>query len=320
MKKIIPITIAILLIVGVSGYFLADNYKNEVYDFATNLGAQEAGLTKKVITINKHKLYYLENELKESKPTMCLVHGFGAFKENWIQLAIELRDDFHIVSIDLPGHGESDYFEKTNYDIDQQVTMLHEFANQVIGRPFYMTGNSMGGSITALYAASYPNDVKAALLLDPGHITDIKSPFNLQVENGVHPLIVENTDQFEILVNFAMEQPPFLPWPMTEVSTQKMAERKHKNEKIWVDITENPSYNFKAEITNIKAPTLIAWGKEDRVLHYKNAYIFDQLIPNSTVKIFEQVGHAPMIEIPKVTAQTLIEFINNNSSEVSNGA
>lgn len=304
----------IAVVLSTAGFFVADQNKREIYDFATNLGAEKAGLTKQVATINNHNIFYLENGLKGSKPTMLLVHGFGAFKENWIRLAIELKNDFHIIAIDLPGHGESDYFEKTNYDIDQQVAMIHEFAKQTIGEPFYMTGNSMGGSITALYSATYPKDIKAALLLDPGHITDIKSPFTLQVENGVHPLIVENTDQFEVLVDLSMEQPPFMPWPMNEVSTLRMQERKHKNEKIWVDISENPSYDFKAEIKNIKAPTLIAWGKEDRVLNYKNAYIFDQLIPNSTVKIFEQVGHVPMLEIPKITAQTLLEFIESNAS------
>lgn len=313
MKKILSGALLLLAISALGGYFYVSQNKQAIYDLATNLGAEKAGLTSKVVTINNHDIHYLENGLKATKPTMLMVHGFGAFKENWIKLAIELRNDFHIISIDLPGHGDSDYHQHVNYDIDQQATMIHEFGKQVIGRPFYMVGNSMGGSITALYAATYPKDIKAALLLDPGHITDIKSPFNLQLENGVHPLIVETIDEFHNLVDFSMEQPPFMPWPMAEISTLKMSERKHKNEKIWVDITKNPSYNFKAEIKNIEAPTLIAWGKEDRVLHYKNAYIFDQLIPNSTVKIFDNVGHVPMLEIPKITARTLIDFINSNS-------
>ncbi|PIE40878.1 MAG: alpha/beta hydrolase [Gammaproteobacteria bacterium] len=313
MKKI-SIFLVLIFLLGAGCFFYVEHNKETVSQLINKIGAQQAGLSHHTITINKHKIAYLENDLKDTKPTLLLVHGFGAFKENWILMILELRDDFHIISVDLPGHGESDFFADSNYDIDQQVTMLHEFANQVIGRPFYMVGNSMGGAITALYAATYPREITSAVLLNPGHITDIKSPMDLLREQGINLLIVENTEQFDKLVQFAMEQPPFLPWPLKDISIYKMAERKHKNEKVWIDISKNQNYNFKEEIKNIAAPTLIAWGKEDRTLNYKNAYIFDQLIPNSKIQIFEKIGHAPMIEAPEETAKAILDFFNSNAS------
>ncbi|MCG8669592.1 MAG: alpha/beta hydrolase [Pseudomonadales bacterium] len=308
-KKILLATCALILVIAGAGYLAIDFNKQAMYQLATDLGAKEAGLVAKELKVKGHNVHYLENGLKDTKPTLLMVHGFGAFKENWIRMAIELKDDFHMVSIDLPGHGDSDYFADSDYDIDQQVAAIHEFAQQVIGRPFYMTGNSMGGAITALYSATYPKDILASVLLDPGHITDVESEFHMHLRNGVNPLIVENSDQFRTMVAFAMSQPPPMPWFIADVSTQKMAERKHKNDKIWIDITQNQRYDFKKMLGNITSPTTIAWGKEDRVLHYKNAYIFQHLIKNSTVEIMDNVGHAPMIEVPKLAANLMRQML-----------
>ena len=116
------------------------------------------------------------------------------------------------------------------------------------------------------------------------------------------------------MMAFVMEQPPFLPWPLNRVSKQKMVDRLHKNKKIWQDISGKHNYDFKAMITNIRAPTLIAWGKQDRVLNYQNAYVFNQLIPNSTVHLFDKVGHAPMIEIPQQLATVINQFVAHSTA------
>ena len=148
------------------------------------------------------------------------------------------------------------------------------------------------------------------MLLDPGHIHDAKSELDELLQQGNHPLIVEDEADFDFMFDFVMEQPPFLPWPLTAVSTQKMAERVNENQKIWQDITKNQGYDFKAMLKQIQAPTMIAWGKQDRVLNYKNAYVFQKLIPNAEVHLFENVGHAPMIEVPKQTADLIRNYCN----------
>lgn len=145
--------------------------------------------------------------------------------------------------------------------------------------------------------------------MDPASITDIESEFGQLLKKGNgNPLIVETPEEFAFMIDFAMSKPPFMPWFMADVATVKMAQRKSLNDKIWADITGDHDFNFKNEIARIKAPTLISWGKEDRVLHYKNAFIFDKLIANSKLHIFEGVGHAPMLEVPQLSAKILMEF------------
>jgi pimeloyl-ACP methyl ester carboxylesterase len=56
-------------------------------------------------------------------------------------------------------------------------------------------------------------------------------------------------------------------------------------------------------------PTLIMWGKEDRVLDVSAVEAFKTLIPSASVHIFDGVGHLPMVEIPNESAEVYQQFL-----------
>jgi pimeloyl-ACP methyl ester carboxylesterase len=72
---------------------------------------------------------------------------------------------------------------------------------------------------------------------------------------------------------------------------------------------------FEDNLIKIKAPTLIQWGQQDRVINYKNMEVFDALIPESTAHLFADVGHAPMVEVPQQSASLMIAYIERFSSK-----
>lgn len=313
MKKFIIAIALIFSIGGASVYMGGMYYRYDIYQAAMDHLAKEANTTKKQTTVGPFEISYLENDQQGKKPTLLLIHGFGAYKENWLMLAGLLKNDFHIISVDLPGHGESTIDLNNNHDIDRQVETIHQFMAQVNGKPFHMSGNSMGGAITALYAATYPDDILSTVLLDPGFINDVKSEYDHHLSEGKNPLILERVEDFPSLVDFVMEKKPFTPFPIAAVSAEKMVGRADANKKIWKDMIESEhNYDFKDALTKIKAPTLVAWGRQDRVLSASNAPIFKSLIPNSDIHIFEDTGHAPMIEVPIQTADIIREFTANS--------
>lgn len=110
-----------------------------------------------------------------------------------------------------------------------------------------------------------------------------------------------------------MEKPPFLPWPITQVAAERAISRKDINDKIFTDISNHTRYDFKAEIAEIQKPVLIMWGTEDRVIDYRNADVFHQLIKGSEKLIYEDIGHAPMMEIPKQSAYDMRAFIEKHA-------
>jgi len=283
--------------------------KNGLYNMAVNHECRKADLASKRIAVNEIKFAFLESTPGSECPTLIMVHGFAASKENWIRLAGHLTDSFHVIAIDLPGHGESTKDPALSYDIDDQVGYLKTILTHLGLERFHMVGNSMGGAIISLYAASYPEQVKSLFLIDPAGIYDYESELFSRLRGGKNPLIVEERKDFYELMAFAMEKEPFIPWPVKSVMAERAVANNVINKKIFSEIRGDHDYDFKAELQNVTAPAMILWGREDRVIHWKNASVFNRLIPASETIIIDGIGHAAMIEAPAKTAEIFKAFV-----------
>ena len=92
------------------------------------------------------------------------------------------------------------------------------------------------------------------------------------------------------------------------ILAEKAVKNKAINDKIFEEIQEGFNDVFKDGIQKITAPTLILWGRKDRVIHVDNASLFEKLIPGSRKMILEDIGHVPMVEIPGKTADICRNF------------
>jgi pimeloyl-ACP methyl ester carboxylesterase len=77
---------------------------------------------------------------------------------------------FHVLAVDGPGFGRSRLRPAEDYRLDALVFGLRDLIDERgVDRPVLM-GHSWGGAIAVRYAGSYPDDVRALVLLDSGHI------------------------------------------------------------------------------------------------------------------------------------------------------
>lgn len=312
MKKLV---IGILsLAVLFTGYvFLGSVYKHELYELAMETERGRSDLVEKTIQIDDIQVSFLEGAQAQDKETMLLIHGFAASKENWLRFAGHLRDEYRIVAVDLLGHGKSTKNPALNHDLDDQVQYLINFLNAKQLTKVHLVGNSMGGAISSLFAAKHPERTLSVTLVNPAGVFDHRSVLQDYLDKGENPLVVKQVDDIYILLDFAMEVQPFMPWPIPLVLAERSMANQALNEQIFEHLkSEEHNYNFKEELAKIKAPTLIMWGKQDRVINYKNSEVFDQLIPKSNTLIYPEIGHVPMIEIPEQSATDVHAFIKGN--------
>ena len=66
---------------------------------------------------------------------------------------------------------------------------------------------------------------------------------------------------------------------------------------------------FGRQLSELTLPTLILWGAHDPVTLPHNAMTFDEMIPDSRLVIFDDVGHLTMEEAPSRTAALIDEFL-----------
>ncbi|MEQ5815808.1 alpha/beta fold hydrolase [Marinobacter sp. NFXS11] len=281
-----------------------------IYETAIGLERSSAGLEADTVMVDDLEIAYLRNHQAVDGDTIVMIHGFGANKDNWTRLAGHLTDDFNVYAIDLPGHGESSKPLDIGYRLEDQAGYVARIMETLSVENAHIMGNSMGGAITALYAASYPERVKSAVLFDPAGILEYESELVDLVMDGDNPLIPKQPGDFERLMDFALEKKPFVPWPIMGVMEERAIANRDVNEVIFAAIRDAGfESDFRNAITRIQAPVLIIWGKEDRVINYKNGEVFAAAIPDAKLELMEGIGHAPMVEAPEESAELFRAFI-----------
>ena len=265
-----------------------------------------AGLSKKSIQIDNHKIVYVEGGKGE---TVLLLHGFGGDKDNWTRFSKYLTKKYHIIAPDLPGFGESSKIWSDTYDIKTLVKRLHQYTNEKSLKKFHIAGNSMGGLIAVVYAATYPDQVLSLGLLDPlGVIAREPSQLSLELKKGNNPLIVETVSDYDKLMDFLFVKPPYIPGLVKSYLAEMAVRSREFNQKVFIEA--NPGNQMETTIGEIRTKTLILWGDTDRVFPASSAQILQKGIKDSKVVIMKDCGHVPMLERPEETAKYYLEFIS----------
>lgn len=295
------------------------NQQDSILDSTVSMARESNGLIVKTAPAKDVTLTYMERTSSvENAETLVLVHGFSASKDNWLRFAKALDEKYHVIIIDLAGHGDSDQELTIDYNLVAQAERLDAFFSGLNINSFHIVGNSMGGAISLLYTLNRPEKIKSLMLMNSAGIDgDNKSEYYKALETGTNPLIATDENSFEFRMDLTMSQPPLLPWPLKPAVIRKTLAREDINKKIFKDMVATKQLladvNFDHKIKNFMQenpiPTMIMWGEEDRVLDVSAAAAFKELIPQASVHIFPEIGHLPMIENPEESAGVYQKFI-----------
>jgi triacylglycerol lipase len=168
----------------------------------------------------------------------------------------------------------------------------------------------MGGFIAAQYAATYPEEVRSLWLLDAAgsaraHDTALIREY---LASGEMPLLVRTEADYTTLLRAVMHRRPFLPHSLRRELARRAVADFALHTRIFREIgVESPT--LEQRYAAIRAPALIVWGREDRILNPEAAGVMAGLIPRSQVEIMEGVGHLPMIERPGAAAAAFRRFL-----------
>jgi len=303
MKKAILTIVAVLLITPVVIYFA---FPGILYKASLRMERKKAGLEKRMINVQDHKIVYLEGGKGQ---TILLVHGFGCHKDYWTQFARFLTPEFHVVAIDVPGFAESSKIKEQSYNIKSQALRVDQFAAALKLDKFHIAGNSMGGAISGCYATLFPDKVVTLALIDTAGVYSCeKSEFIKRLEKGENLLLFETPEQFDEVGRLAYAQPPNIPTPIKRFLLKQAIADRAFNEKISKDIMQE-EYSMETDFTKIRADTFILWGDKDGLLDVSCAETLEKGIKDSTAVIMKNCGHAPMTERPEEAAKHYLSFL-----------
>ena len=295
MKKIFILILSMLLIGCASG-----QKPQEI---------ESIGLTEKTKKIESFEICYNEGGKGE---TVLLLHGFGGIKEMWTEFAQFLIPSYHVIVLDLPGHGKSTKSIEASYTIDTQADRIDQFADALGLSKFHLAGNSMGGTISGEYAAKYPDRVLSLGLFDTGGVPSAEmSEYIMALNDGRNLLIATNREEYNKVMELVFFKVPDWPEEQMEAGFKRTISDPELKEKIFADIISGSTPPLEAKLNKINAPTLILWGDKDRILDVSSTKILEKGLSNSKTIIMEEMGHCPQMERPEETAGYYIEFLQS---------
>jgi abhydrolase domain-containing protein 6 len=267
-----------------------------------------AGLTHEQLTVSDLNIHYYQGG-PASGEALILLHGFAADKDNWLRFSRHLTQDYRVIAVDLPGFGESD-LPPGSYDVGTQAERLANILDALGIRQAHVLGNSMGGHIAALFAARYPDRVHSLALFGNAGIDAPRQSelYQRLRQDGANPLVVRKIEDFQALLEFVFVEPPYLPESLkTHLAERAMANAAHYD-RVFEQLV-NRYIPLEHELPKISAPTLILWGKQDRVLDVSSIEVMQPLLRKPSVVIMDNVGHAPMLERPEESALLYRRFL-----------
>ena len=213
-----------------------------------------------------------------SKPPIIFIHGAGGSSATWIMQLRQLSSDFHIVAMDLNGHGmtpdrsESDTTGSYLNDIEEVVT---KFDRPVIA------GHSMGGMLSQLFALKFPNLIKGIILIGTGA--------KLRVAQFIFDALQNNFDAYvDGVGNFMFHESA-----SEELIEASKKEIRKCNPKItFRDFEACNKFDIMNEVSEITVPTLILVGNQDIMTPAKYSEYLHEKIPSSTLFIIDKAGHS----------------------------
>ena len=114
------------------------------------------------------KLTTVLTEVDPTSPPLVLIHGLGSAATTFKPILAGLSKNFRVISVDLPGHGESPYSKRQALDPASLGAAIFETVKSEYGiEKFHVVGSSLGGWIALEMAASKPGQILSVTGLAP---------------------------------------------------------------------------------------------------------------------------------------------------------
>jgi len=266
-----------------------------------------AGLAEKEVTVDAHRIHYLDGGSGE---TLVLLHGIFAEKDHWVDFARPLTGSYRVLVPDLPGFGESSRLDSHSYSYDAQTERLKALLDTLGIARAHLAGNSMGGTLAALFAMRYPERVASVALIGAPH--GIRSPkasdMDKQIEAGKSPLVARDAREFQAMLSLVFAERPFLPYPILHAAEENAVRNADSNLRLWHAQLKD-RFLLDGQIGGLAARTLVLWGSGDQVFDASGAEVLKDRLKNAEVHVLPGIGHLPMMEAPKETAGMYARFL-----------
>lgn len=271
------------------------------------------------ITINNLSArYWVEGH---GEPPVILIHGLGASAEIWMHNIFSFAQRYRTYVPDLVGFGLTEKPDVT-YTSSNFTDFMRSFLDAVGVNRAHLVGMSLGGGIALSFSLRYPERVRTLVLSGSAGLgRDISVLMRL----AALPLAGEwlplpRRKGIEYVLKRCVFNPEVITDDLVELYYRYLSLPGAQRVIFSVLRTHCSLFGVRASVIEpilkalhtITQPTLIIWGKQDRIFPFSHATTACEKIPHAKLHILDECGHIPNFEKPEEFNTLVLNFLGDN--------
>lgn len=227
---------------------------------------------------------------------LLLLHGLMGALSNWEHVIEQFKGRYTVVIPMLP-----------IYDLPLLTTgvktlskYIHKFIKYKKYEKVTLLGNSLGGHVGLIYTLAHQEFVKALVLTGSSGLYE-------NAFGGSFPKR-ESYDFIKEKVEYTFYNPATATKDLVD-DVYETVNNRNKVIRILAMAKSAIRHNMSKDLSKIKVPVALIWGKNDKITPPEVAIEFNQLLPDAELSWIDECGHAPMMEQPKAFNQLLEKFL-----------
>ena len=258
-------------------------------------------IEEKKIFINDLKINYKIAGVDSPGEPLLILHGWAGSSNSWIEVQkILAGNGFKVICPDLPGFGKSQS-PPFGWSVKDYSDFALEFVEKLGFQKINLMGHSFGGRISIKSSIFYPEKLENLILCATAGIRH-----NL----NFYQRIVVNLAR---IGNYLFSRKPLRRYQDSIRNIFYMILRQRDYLKVKGTMRETFQKivieDLEPDLPKIKTKTLIIWGKDDKTVPLKDAFVLKEKISQSTLEIIPKTSHTPNLEAPEKVAEILSHFL-----------
>jgi len=256
--------------------------------------------------------YYVE---RGDGPPIVFIHGSLSDHSAAAQQLDAFSDEYTAIAYDVRGHGKTPNPGKATYSIDELAEDLHAFVTALdLERPV-VCGVSMGGMIAQVFASRHPDELGGLVLADT-----FTPPFQSRRDRIERSTVVNATAGLIRLVGYNRAKGLVL-WFGRKMERDQTSSLRPD---AFPDMDTRDAVNSMQTVASfhetdidlsaITVPTLVLYGEHETSIISRHAPVLDAQIPDSTLDVVPDAGHASPWDNPEYFNDSIRTFLANRIS------
>lgn len=262
-------------------------------------------------TANGLRIHYLEWGTRGKQP-LILLHGIARVAHTFDHLAPHFSNDYHVIAVDMRGHGDSSWNAQEAYLVEDYLTDIESLVEQLQLRNIVLWGNSTGGRVAQVFAGSHPDLVSAVIVEDvgperPSAISDRRAKRMAQEQNGW-------ASGDELLAQVKKDYPRTAE-PILASLVQYGAKQRADGRIVWKrdpaisrGFVPTELWRF---VERIKAPITYVLGGASTIVPAETQAQLKRTLPQVEIVTMPGLGHYPSEESPGEFLAIVDRFLSN---------